>query len=70
MASPLAFTATKTKALAREIPPATQATYVLIKRVRLLTEKRTLKASFLFRKQRERESLAEVLFVIWQLSSC
>ena len=34
--------------------------YVMIKRVKLLTEKRTLKASFLSRKQRESESLAEV----------
>ena len=44
--------------------------YVLIKRVKLLTEKRTLKASFFFQKQRESESLAEVQFVIWQLSPC
>ena len=42
---------------------------VLIKRVELLTETRTLKASFFFRKQRESENLAEVQFVIWQLSS-
>ena len=38
--------------------------YVLIKRVQLLTEKRTRKASFFSRKQRESESLAEVQFVI------
>ena len=43
--------------------------YVLIKRVKLLTEKRTLKALFFFRKQRESESFAEVQFLIWQLSS-
>ena len=43
--------------------------YVLSKRVKLLTEKRTLKASFFFQKQRESESLPEVQFVIWQLSS-
>ena len=38
--------------------------YVLIKRVKLLTEKRTWKASFFSRKQRESESLAEVQFEI------
>ena len=38
--------------------------YVLINRVKLLTEKRTFKASFFSRKQRESESLAEVQFVI------
>ena len=38
--------------------------YVLIKRVKLLTEKRTLKALFFFPKQREGESLAEAQFVI------
>ena len=42
--------------------------YVLIKRVKLLTEKRTLKASFFSQKQSERlresESLAEVQVVI------
>ena len=38
--------------------------YVLTKRVKLLAEKRTLKASFFFRKQREGESLSEVQFVI------
>ena len=38
--------------------------YVLIKRVKLLTEKRTLKALFFSGKQRESESLAEVQFVI------
>ena len=37
--------------------------HALIKRVKLLTVKRTLKASFLSRKQRESESLAEVRFV-------
>ena len=42
--------------------------YVLIKLVKLLAEKRTLKASFLFQKQHESESLAEVQCVIWQLS--
>ena len=43
--------------------------YDLIKRVKLLTEKRTSKASFFFRKQRESENLVEVQVVIWQLSS-
>ena len=43
--------------------------YVLIKQDKLLTDKPTLKASLFFRKQRESESLAEVQFVIWQLSS-
>ena len=43
--------------------------YVLTKRVKLLTEKRILKASFFFRKQHESERLAEVQFLIWQLSS-
>ena len=38
--------------------------YVLIKRVKLLTEKRTLKALFFSRKQRKSESLAKVQFVI------
>ena len=39
--------------------------YVLIKRVKLLTETRTLKASFFSRKQRESgESVGEVQFVI------
>ena len=38
--------------------------YVLIKHVKLLTEKRTLKALFFSGKQRKSESLAEVQFVI------
>ena len=38
--------------------------YVLFKRVKLLIEKRTLKASFFSRQQRESDSLAEVQFVI------
>ena len=38
--------------------------YVIIKCVKLLTEKRTLKASFFSWKQRESESLAEVHFLI------
>ena len=38
--------------------------YVLIKRVELLTEKRTLKASFFFRKQHESESLADLIAVV------
>ena len=38
--------------------------YVLIKQVKLLTEKRTLKASLFSRKQRESESLAEVQLLI------
>ena len=42
--------------------PLPALTYVLIKRVRLLTEKRTLKASFPFRKERQSESLTEVQF--------
>ena len=38
--------------------------YSLIKQVKLLTEKRTLKVSFFSPKQRESENLAEVQFVI------
>ena len=43
--------------------------YILIKRVKLLTEKRTVKGSFLSRKQRENESLTGLLSqsIIWTI---